>query len=341
MAQDPESDLARAELTPRHDLPALQGDDPAIVALRAEIRAVARSPTMTVLVQGETGTGKELVARALHELSPRHAGEFVAVNCSAVPETMLESEFFGYEVGAFTDARKAKPGLLEVARGGTLFFDEVSELAPALQAKLLRVLDGGGLRHLGGLHEVAVDARFVAASNVDLHALARSGRFRSDLYYRLGVVTLTVPPLRDRAGDVPLLAEHFLRRFALRYHKELAAFEPEALARLRDHPWPGNVRELRNAIERVALLHDGRQVHREWLRLDGVTDESGRPSTPAVPPLRAAVQDAERGALIRAVEEAGGNLSAAARLLGITRETVRARLQRFGLHVQVRVGPER
>jgi two-component system response regulator HydG len=317
---------------------AILGRSPGVVALRRDILAIARSRASSVLLTGETGTGKDLVARAIHEESERRAGPFVAVNCSALPENLLEAEFFGYEAGAFTDARHKKQGLLEIADGGTLFLDELSELGLALQAKLLRVLEDQRFRRLGGTRDVSVDVRFVAATNVDLREASRHGRFRRDLYYRIGVVALATPPLRERREDVPLLARHFLERYATRFHKRFEGFEPAALEALEAHAWPGNVRELKNAIERAVLLEEGPLVTRAMLPIDATVGLPAEP--PAGEPGAGEDLDLERlelRALARALELSGGNQSLAARRLGVSRDTVRYRMQKYGVRIETRV----
>jgi len=320
---------------------AILGESPGMVALRRDLARTAASPASTVLVFGETGTGKELVARALHAGSSRASGPFLVVNCSAVPSTLLEEEFFGHEAGAFTDARKRKQGLLEVADTGTLFLDEVGELDLALQAKFLRFLEDGRFRRLGGTDHLSVDVRFVAATNVDLEDLVQRGRFRKDLYYRLQVITLEVPALRDRPGDVPILAQHFLDHYAARFRKGFRGFSPRALAKLAAHSWPGNVRELRNAIERVVLLEDGELVPADSLLLGhdvGTAVGTSDGSFPAGEDLD--LRRIELKALVRALERGEGNISRAARLLGISRDTVRYRMKKHGVRVETRVHVE-
>ena len=318
---------------------AILGESAAIVALRRSLSRVAQSSASSVLIVGETGTGKELIAHALHGGSARSARRFVAVNCSALPATLLEEEFFGHEAGAFTDARTRKAGLLEAADGGTLFLDEISELALPLQAKFLRFLEEHDFRRVGGTTDVSVDVRFVAATNVDPEQLVREGRFRADLYYRLAVVTLRVPPLRERLEDVPLLAMHFLRLYAQRFHKSFEGFEPSALEALQQHTWPGNVRELRNAIERVLLLEDGPLVTAAALGLAQRRGAAARESEPDALATSGEL-DLERlelRALATALERTHGNLTRAARLLGISRDTVRYRMEKHGARVETRV----
>jgi two-component system response regulator HydG len=321
----------------------LIGRSDAIAAVRRDVGAIAESGAPIVLISGETGTGKEIVARAIHDGSPRRARPFVSINCSAVPATLLEDAFFGHERGAYTDARDRRAGLIEEARGGTLFLDEVGELDLGVQAKFLRLLEEGKVRRLGAEREIDVDIAFVAATNRDLAAAVRAGAFRNDLYYRLNVVELRLPPLRDRPGDVPLLAAHFLRELGGRFKKRFDGFEPAALERLVAYAWPGNVRELRNALERVVLLHAGPLVTREAL----VLDDGPRPQPRLVDPRpmdRAAsarasgftLGDAELQALVRALEAAAGNQTRAAALLGVSRDTVRALMQKHNVRIEVR-----
>jgi transcriptional regulator with PAS, ATPase and Fis domain len=240
----------------RLDFTRILGDSDVMKCLVAEVKKVADSRSNVFLV-GETGTGKELFARAVHSGSPRRNGPFIPINCSAIPETLLESEFFGYERGAFTGAALQKKGLFEIADGGTLFLDEIGDLSQPLQAKLLRVMDDREIRPLGGIQTRKVDIRFVAATNRDITKEVREGRFREDLYYRLNVVTLKIPPLRERKGDIPILASTFLTRYAKEIGKPLNFIDENTMKLLMEYEWPGNVRELQNIIERAVLLADG------------------------------------------------------------------------------------
>ena len=292
-------------------------------ALRQSLEQAARVAAhrdVTVLIGGETGTGKELLARAIHYESPRAAEPFVEVNCAAIPVNLLESELFGHEKGAFTGAVSAKPGLFELAHGGTLFLDEIAALPLELQPKLLRALESRATRRVGGQQERHVDIRLIAATHVDLRAAVRSGVFREDLYYRLNVVALTLPPLRDRDGDVELLTETFVTRLATGYGLPVPPLTPELRTALRHHPWPGNVRELRNAIERALVLSPQGTLRAEELgmREDVVRTEGALP----FPATLAVLTRAAAGAML---ELTNGNKSAAARRLGISRP----RLQRL------------
>ncbi|HZS32394.1 MAG TPA: sigma 54-interacting transcriptional regulator [Methylomirabilota bacterium] len=324
----------------------LVGESPGIVAVRERIRRLlARASEVRrlppVLLQGETGTGKGLVARALHRVGPRAAGPFVDVNCAAIPETLLEAEMFGFERGAFTDARQGKRGLFQVAHRGTLFLDEIGLLSEGLQAKLLTVLEERTVRRLGATQSEPVDVWIIAATNADLQAATRGGRFREDLYHRLAVLTLTLPPLRERDRDVLLLAEHFLGRACADYGLPAKSLGPDAREALLAHPWPGNVRELANAMERVALLSDAPLVTADLLGLpERRTETAGAPlpapSAPERPAtLSATVESAERAHLLDALEATGWNISRAAARLGVSRNTLRYRIEKHGL----RAGP--
>ncbi len=283
-----------------------------------------------VLVTGESGTGKELIARRLHRRSPRAAGPFVAVNAAALPESLAESELFGHERGAFTGADRARAGRFEEAGKGTLFLDEVGELPPSLQSKLLRTLEERTVRRLGGSRDVAVDVRLVAATNRDLPAEVDRGAFRRDLYFRLAVVPVALPPLRERTGDVPLLAAHLLGALSGRHAVGRSPLTPEALEALERHPWPGNVRELRNVLERALLLRAGLPIRPEDLGILEARPSAASPARESAPlPLDQETRD--RGAIVEALRQADGNREAAARLLGVSVRTLYYRLRRFGL----------
>ncbi|HTI64455.1 MAG TPA: sigma-54 dependent transcriptional regulator [Gemmatimonadaceae bacterium] len=300
------------------EFPEILGESPALRAALDQVARLIPHPQVTVLIAGETGTGKELLARALHENGPRHAAPFVDVNCAAIPETLLEAELFGHERGAFTDAVVAKPGLFEIANGGTLFLDEIGHMPFRLQGKLLRVLEERRTRRIGGTKSVAVDVRVIAATNVNLARAVRRGQFREDLYYRLNVVPISLPPLRERPDDVVLLARHFLSRYATAYGMPHASFSPAAERALRARRWPGNVRELRNVVERAVLMARGSVIDAASLQ-----PEPEDPPVADMPPrqLRGIIRNAVRETL----EQCGGNKSDAARRLGISR----TRLQRL------------
>jgi len=304
----------------------LLGDAPAMMAVRAVI-ARAAGQDSTVLVRGETGTGKELVARALHAAASQRPGPFLAVNCGAIPESLLERELFGNEKGAFTGADALRPGLLEAAADGTLFLDEIGEMPPPLQVKLLRVLEGHEFLRVGGTRPVRARVRFIAATNQDLAKAIAEKRFREDLFYRLNVVTIDLPPLRDRDGDIALLAKHFLDRAAGSRGKRLTGLSAGALVQLAAYPWPGNVRELRNVIDRAALLAAGPELAAADLRLDPVAPGSGGLKSLLALPFQEAKKTFEREYLAAALKAAGGNISRAAAATGIERSNLKAKLR--------------
>ncbi len=279
---------------------------------------------VTVLVQGESGTGKELVARALHELSPRRKGRFVAINCAAIPEQLLESELFGHEKGAFTGALKTTQGKFEIANGGTLFLDEIGDMPLALQAKLLRFLQARVIERVGGRDEIAVDVRVACATNQDLRALIAAQRFREDLYYRISEVPITIPPLRERAGDAVVLASVFLQRFGAQQGSPRRGFTPAALSAIQSYAWPGNVRELENKIKTAVIMADGPLVSETDLGL-----AAGKPVQ--VLNLKEVRSQAERQAALQALAAADGNVSKAAALLGVSRPTLYDLMDRCGI----------
>jgi len=316
------------------DFGQIAGEAPSLLAALDRAARVIPGGRATVLIEGETGTGKELFAQAIHKCGPRANKPFVAVNCSAIPANLLESELFGHEKGAFTDARTSKPGLFQVADGGTLFLDEVAIFPLELQGKLLRALETRSVRRVGGLTDTEVDVRIIAAANVDLAALVRKGSFREDLYFRLAVVPIRLPPLRERDGDVMLLARRFLTELAETYGLEVPAITPEGRAALERHPWPGNVRELRNAIERGLLLAAGQPIRPEHLALSET--ELGRHPEPApeasdqrhVLPFPTTLERLEEAAARAMLDRCDGNKSRAARDLGITRSRLYRILER-------------
>jgi DNA-binding NtrC family response regulator len=307
----------------RFDFSRLIGTSPRLrAALHKTSRIIPRGAA-TVLLTGETGTGKELVARAIHYNSVRAAGPFVEINCTTLPANLLEAELFGYEPGAFTDARVSKPGLFEVASGGTLFLDEIGDLPVGLQGKLLRVLEEKRVRRLGSVREVDVDVRVVAATHVDLPNAISEGRFREDLFFRLNVVPIRLPPLRDRGDDVLLLAEYFLDRFSKEYELRRAPMSAEMRRALRSHNWPGNVRELRNAIERTVLLGDGD------LFVEDLFPEDMRIPTSGPLPFPATLSVIEAAAAHAMMIRCGGNKTEAAKALGTSRKHLYALLARW------------
>ncbi len=296
--------------------------------LRATIHRVGSRGEASVLLLGESGTGKDLAARAIHACSPRSESPFVNVTCTALPAALLESELFGHERGAFTDAKQRHVGMFEQARGGTLFLDEIGDMDPIVQAKLLRVLEDRKVRRVGGSEDIVIDVRVIAATNVDLRARVRAGTFRADLYYRLAVMMLHVPALRDRAGDVQMLAEAFLRRF-LRPEQVLSDVQlsPAGLRKLKQHPWPGNVRELRNAIERAAVLVDGGCIDAADLQLEDTTVSAASPIL--LPAGGIDIGRLERDLVLQAIERTQGNVTTAGHLLCMTRDQVRYRLAKY------------
>jgi two-component system response regulator HydG len=309
--------------------PAL-GGSPAMQRVYDVLDRIADS-TASVLITGETGTGKEVAARALHERGPRRKGPFVAINCSAMPETLLESELFGHVRGAFTDARAPRTGLCVQASGGTLLLDEIGDMPLALQPKLLRVLQERRVRPIGGDDEIPIDVRVVATTNRDLRTLVDTDRFREDLFFRINVIHVELPPLRERGGDVLLLAQHFLEVYAARADKRIGGFAPAAAEKLLEYPWPGNVRELQNCIERAVALARYEQITvddlaepvRAQRRVPRAADDGE--AVELVP-----LAEIERRHILRVVEASGGNKTVAAETLGITRKTLYRKLQEYG-----------
>jgi two-component system response regulator FlrC len=302
--------------------------DPAFSRVLDRARQAAAS-TATVLIEAESGTGKELLARMIHKESPRASGPFVAVNCAALPENLLESELFGYERGAFTGASVSKPGKFEMAHHGTLLLDEIGEMAPLLQAKLLRVLQEREVDRIGGKDPVRIDVRVIATTNRDLALLVRAGGFREDLYYRLNVIRLHIPPLRQRSGDVLLLADFFCRRYAKAFGKPGTHLSRSALELLSRQTWPGNVRELENAVQRAVAL--ATQENIDLLDLSSSVSKTETEGEDPVPAAGMTVREMERQLIQRTLQNTGGNRTHAARILGISLRTLRNKLNEFGL----------
>ncbi len=325
--------LLKAEFHSRHALGSIIGVSSAMAAVFGMVRSVARTNS-TVLITGESGTGKELVAKAIHTLSPRDDAPFVSINCGALTETLLESELFGHMKGAFTDAHQTKKGLFEAAHRGTLFLDEVGETPPSMQVKLLRALQDRKIRRVGGTDEIEVDVRLVAATNRPLATLVRERRFREDLYYRLNVIPLPIPPLRERRDDIPLLAEHFLAKFSREMDKAVAKISSEAMARLRQYAWPGNVRELENVIERAVALETTPAILVERLP-ESLQLPAGLGVLASTSGLFEGfrldehIQKIERDLLREALTQAAGDRAEAARLLGVTPRSLRYLVSKY------------
>ncbi len=334
-----EVNLLRRERAQQFSFDQIIGNSPAMREMLAIARKVAESEVSSVLLQGPSGTGKDLVAKAIHYQSHRGDGPFVAINCAALPGTLIESELFGYEKGAFTDAKARKEGLFEQAEGGTLFLDEIGELELSLQAKLLRVLEEGAFRRVGGLRDIPFDARIIAASNRDLKAESEANRFRLDLYYRLSVIQIDIPSLHERGDDVLLLTEHYIGSFSKRLRKQVKGIAPEVAAAFRRYEWPGNVRELRNVIERALILEDEDVITMKYIpravadgarsvptdgRSAGVSGSQFR-----LPAEGVALEDVEMSLVRQAIERSGGNQTKAAELLRISRDQLRYRLKKL------------
>jgi transcriptional regulator with GAF, ATPase, and Fis domain len=325
---------------------------------------VANTPS-TVLITGESGTGKELIARALHENSSRHGGPFIKINCAAIPKTLMESELFGYEKGAFTGATSSKPGRFELADGGTLFLDEIGEIPVEMQVKLLRAIQESEFERVGGIKTLKVDVRLITATNRDLEAEIARGNFRDDLFYRLNVVPILIPPLRKRTGDIPLLVQHIIKKFNERLKKNIGGIADDALAALEAHGWPGNIRELENVLERTILFCQNERIERADLQLGSTGAEPPPAPAPAAAPVavgagapggsddddddegedsggteisgslkdivRAETSRVERELIVKALDETGNNVTQAARLLKISRKSLQMKMKEFGL----------
>ena len=329
IALQEENRTLKESLGRRFDRGQIIGSSPAMVRLLDTVARVAPSEA-TVLVYGESGTGKELIAGAIHFNSHRKQGPFIGINCAALTETLLESELFGHEKGAFTGAERRKDGCFLRAGGGSIFLDEVSEMSPTMQAKLLRVLQEREITRVGGDTALPVDVRVIGATNRDLQQLTADGSFREDLYYRLNVVGLHLPPLRERKEDVPLLAQHFLETFGKKNNKMLKGYTPRAMDAIVRHQWPGNVRELMNAVERGVVLAQGEYLDLVDLRIGD--PPPGEPEElPAADPDLGPLENAEMATIAAILRAAGGNKSQAARRLGITRKTLHSKLKKYGL----------
>jgi DNA-binding NtrC family response regulator len=338
-----ENILLKEELAQRRGAPQIVGQDAALKHVTLQLHRAAATD-ITVLLEGESGTGKELFARALHVLSPRADGPFVAINCAAIPENLLETELFGHEKGAFTGAVARKPGKFELAHRGTLFLDEIGDLPLALQAKILRALEEKRYERVGGTLPLQVDVRVVAATNRNLKAAVAAHQYREDLYFRLSVFPITIPPLRDRAADIPMLAKHFIERFCRDVNKSPMALAPPAADELCAYPWPGNVRELQNCIERAVILTEGDTIHARHLHLSFREAPAAAPDAGDDGPWskvdlsgtlaeasRRAVAEVERRKIEQTLRETGGNRGQAAELLQVSFKTFVGKLKDYGL----------
>jgi DNA-binding NtrC family response regulator len=320
-----ENELLRKAVRKEFRFRDLESRSPAMRTVFDRARLAARGAS-TILILGESGTGKELMARAIHAESPRARAPFVAVSCAAIPETLLESELFGYEKGAFTGAAARRKGKFEAAHGGTLFLDEIGDIGPRLQADLLRVLEDRRFFRVGGIEPVSVDVRILAATNRDLRRAVDEGRFREDLYYRLEVIPIRIPPLRERPEDLPALVESLLEQLSLETGHRVEAVSAAALQRLLAHPWPGNVRELRNVLERAVMVASGHVLQEGDIDIGPLPGSSARP-----PAALCSLEELERGHVGYVLEQAGQNVTEAARILGIDRTTLYAKIKRYGL----------
>ncbi|MBX7246323.1 MAG: sigma-54 dependent transcriptional regulator [Candidatus Sumerlaeaceae bacterium] len=334
-----ENQTLRREVREKYNLDGIVAESPGMRHVLETVRQVAAATT-TVLVTGESGTGKELVTRAVHDLSPRRSGPFVAINCAAIPEQLLESELFGHEKGSFTGATERKAGRFEIASGGTLFLDEIGEMSPAIQAKVLRAIETQEIERVGGNKTIKTDIRFIAATNRDLSRAVAEGSFRNDLFFRINVFPIHIPPLRQRREDIVPLAMVFVKKFCAQMGKHLPTLSPKAAEALLAHPWCGNVRELQNQIERAAIMLTGDILTEAHL---GITTPNQSQTFPTqnpelrtqnafvIPDTGFSLEDHERSLLLQALERSRGNKTRAARLLGVSRATLRYRLEKFGL----------
>jgi two-component system, NtrC family, response regulator AtoC len=319
----------RAHQAQPYSVDSIVGQSSVLLAMKNLLVKVATSPASTVLLTGESGVGKDLAAKVLHYNSNRAHKPFMNITCSALPEALLETELFGHERGAFTDARQQKRGLFEIADGGTVFLDEIGEMTPALQAKLLRVLEDKSFRRVGGSHDIRVDVRVIAATNRNLEDEVKAGRFRQDLYYRLNVLPVAVPALREHLEDVPALVSFYIDGFNREFRKKVRGLSPAAMRALQTYGWPGNVRELRNAVERAMLLAEGPVLELLDFPLLGATGASA--SAFDLPAQGVDLESLERSLVVQALERCGGNQTRAATLLGMNRDQIRYRIEKYGL----------
>lgn len=322
----------------RFRLENIVGKSKALNEVLEMIQRLARAGASTLLVQGESGTGKDLVSRALHYESSRRDNPFFALNCAAIPETLIETELFGYEKGAFTDAKTMKKGVFEMADGGTVFLDEISEMHINMQSKFLRVLEDQTFRRVGGVRDISVNVQVVASTNRNLEQSVREGKFREDLFYRLSVIPILIPPLRERKEDIPVLVDHFIQRYNIQFRKNVKGITPDGLKLLIAYPWPGNIRELKNAVERAMILVDRDMIDVTQLPIR-ISEPSGGVSLSQpvgdqlvkLPPEGAGLDDVEKELIQQALQYANGNKTKASKLLKISRDTLRYKVQKHGL----------
>jgi len=314
-----------------YTLESIIGESQPMRKVKAMVKKVARNNLSTVFLQGESGTGKDLIAQVIHYESPRYRYPFVAINSPSLTVTLFESELFGHEKGAFTDAKSTKKGLIELADGGTVFLNEIGDLKPSAQVNLLHILEEKKFRRVGGVTDVDVDVRIVAATNRDLAALVEEGSFREDLYYRLNVIPIHLPPLRERRGDEVLLARHFLQVFNATFGKNIEGFAPETERMIRDYHWPGNVRELKNVVERAVLLCEERLIPPDSFLIEASPKRSATRPVVSLPPEGVAIEEVEKDLILQALERTAWNQTKAARLLGIGRDALRYRMKKFNL----------
>jgi two-component system response regulator AtoC len=319
----------RANQAQPYSLDRIVGDDESMTTMRALLKKIATGPGSTVLLTGESGTGKDLAAKVIHYTSQRASKPFMNITCSALPETLLESELFGHERGAFTGADRQKRGLIEMADGGTVFLDEIGEMVPLLQAKLLRFLEEKSFKRVGGATDIKVDVRVIAATNRDLDEEVRKGHFRSDLYYRLNVVPIKLPPLRQRPSDIPRLVNFYVDLYNAEFRKRIRQVTPSAMEKLQAYPWPGNVRELRNSVERAMLFADGDELTAENFAIGASPGHAA--GAVELPAHGVDLEQWERSFVQQALERSGWNQTRAAQLLGLNRDQIRYRIEKFKL----------
>jgi DNA-binding NtrC family response regulator len=310
------------------------GETPAMKSVLNMVEKIAKSDATTVLLQGESGTGKDVISKAIHYSSRKGIRPYMEINCTSLPETLIESELFGHEKGAYTDAKSMKKGLFELADGGSVLLDEIGDMPMSTQAKLLRVIENKSFKRLGGVKEIVVDVRIIAATNKDLKAASENGSFRQDLYYRLKVFPIFLPPLRERKEDIPLLAKHFIKSFNTEFKKNVRGISPEAEALMLEYHWPGNVRELKNVIERATILESEETILAEHLPVEIIKPEQAAASTGCtvtLPATGVSIDDVEKELIQQALACARGNQVHAAKLLRITRDTLRYRMKKYNL----------